>query len=120
MNFNLKKPCENCPFRKVGAIELMRGRLDGIIESLTQDTTYFNCHKTVHSRIGGEWDEDGGYKASGNESVCVGSLVYMLKAHNVLPVVARMAIAFGELDLADLKAQFGDVIDPVTLPDLDA
>jgi hypothetical protein len=83
MNFKLKKPCENCPFLKEGAIKLSPGRLDDIIETLKNDQNHFQCHKTVHSKRGGDWieDEDGElhYQPSGNESQCVGSMVYLLK-----------------------------------------
>lgn len=35
--FRLKRPCENCPFLKEGAIELRPGRLQGIIDGLVND-----------------------------------------------------------------------------------
>ncbi|WP_244137517.1 hypothetical protein [Burkholderia pyrrocinia] len=58
--FKLRRPCENCPFRKEGAIKLARGRLDGIVEHLIRDDhSTFQCHKTVHNTpTGGEWDDN--------------------------------------------------------------
>lgn len=112
MNFDMKKPCANCPFKKNGAIELRPGRLEGIVQSLKRDTNFFQCHKTVHSKRGGEWDEDT-YIPSGQESVCAGSLIYALKANMGLPVAARVAVMFGQLDLAALEAQADTIIDPL-------
>ena len=59
-HFRLKKPCANCPFLKEGAIPLSRGRLEGIISTLIEDDhSTFQCHKTVHSKRGGNWDDEG-------------------------------------------------------------
>ncbi|WP_157657629.1 hypothetical protein [Burkholderia ubonensis] len=33
-HFKLRRLCENCPFRKNGAIQLAPGRLEGIVEHL--------------------------------------------------------------------------------------
>ena len=56
-HYRLKKPCANCPFLKEGAIPLSRGRLEGIISTLIEDDhSTFQCHKTVHSKRGGNWD----------------------------------------------------------------
>ncbi|MGX4925847.1 hypothetical protein ACUYF2_24335 (plasmid) [Escherichia coli] len=92
-HLRLKKPCANCPFRKEGAIELAPGRLEGIINDIVEnDMTTFHCHKTVHSKSGGEWDEEGNYAPSGQESMCAGAAAYLMKIGR--PTVA-MRIAFG-------------------------
>ena len=110
--FKLKKPCDNCPFRKVGAIELSDGRLDGIIEHLeSDDRQSFACHKTVHNeRTGGEWDDDDEYHPSGKESECVGAMVYLLKTGNP-SVQMRIGAAMGVLDFNALRALSDEVID---------
>lgn len=78
--FRLKKPCANCPFLKEGAIHLSPGRLDGIIDNLiVNDHSNFMCHKTVHSRNGGEFDDNGDYHASGREAMCAGAAAYLMK-----------------------------------------
>jgi hypothetical protein len=47
--YSLKKPCANCPFRRVGAIELQPGRVEGIIQDLINgELTGFTCHKTAY------------------------------------------------------------------------
>jgi hypothetical protein len=117
--FKLRKPCENCPFRKIGAIDLRPGRVESIIDGLLQDDkSTFLCHKTVHNdRTGGEWhdDEDEGarYVSSGKESYCTGALIYLHKAR--MPNVAmRLGQAFRLFDPATLAASLDDVIDPPT------
>ena len=103
MKFDLKKPCDNCPFRKEGAISLARGRLAGIVKTLKDDHNVFYCHKSVHHRKGGDWTDEGEYKASGNEQVCPGSLAFMYRL-GYLPITARLAIMHGDLTKEELAA----------------
>ncbi|EHD8952103.1 hypothetical protein OCP19_004830 [Salmonella enterica subsp. enterica serovar Typhimurium] len=100
-HLRLKKPCANCPFRKEGAIELAPGRLEGIINDIVEnDMTTFHCHKTVHLKSGGEWDEEGNYAPSGQESMCAGAAAYLMKIGR--PTVAmRIAFAFGDAKVSD-------------------
>jgi len=94
-HLRLKRPCANCPFLKQGAIELAPGRLDGIIAGLIKDDrSTFQCHKTVHSARGGEWDDEGNYIPSGHESMCAGAAAYLMKRKR--PTVGmRIAFAMG-------------------------
>ena len=79
-HLRLKKLCENCPFLVEGAIELEPGRVEGIIETLlADDHSTFQCHKTVHSARGGQWDDDGNYKPSGSEAMCAGAAAVLMK-----------------------------------------
>ena len=118
--FALKAPCENCPFRKVGAIQLQPGRLEGIVETLTaDDMSTFHCHKTVHSQLGGEWvdDEDGGtrYVASNKEAMCAGAIIYLEKIRQ--PTVGmRLGRALGVYDPATLRPSYDDILDPIDGP----
>ena len=91
-HYRVQKPCNNCPFRKEGAIDLDSGRLKGIIDGLHEDDhSSFPCHKIVHSNKGGEWNEEGQYLPSGNEAMCAGASAFLMKAGR--PSV-RMRIAF--------------------------
>lgn len=117
MNLNLKKPCSNCPFLRNGAIELAPARLEGIIDDLMlDDTINFQCHKTIHSKIGGEWieDDDGEehYKPSGNESMCIGSAIYMLKAGRP-SISLRFALIAGMISIEELTIQNKKIIEPL-------
>jgi hypothetical protein len=115
-HFKLRRPCNNCPFLKEGAIDLMPGRLDGIIDTLVSDDySTFQCHKTVHnSKTGGEWDDDGNYRASGEESMCAGAMIYLEKLGR--PTVGmRLGRLLGAYTPTLLAPHFDSVIDP---PDL--
>lgn len=117
MNLNLKKPCANCPFLQEGAIGLAPGRLEGIIDDLVKDDgSNFQCHKTVHSKHGGEWveAEDGEehYQPSGNESMCIGSAIYMLKIGRP-SMSMRFALMTKMIELTELTAQNDKIIEPM-------
>jgi hypothetical protein len=99
LNFKMRRMCANCPFKKKGAIELMPGRLEGIIQHLRSDYNYFPCHKTTHG-------------AAKEESVCMGSLAYGLKNTGRLPIVARIGLRFGDLKMADIEANYPDLKEP--------
>ena len=98
MNFNLKRPCANCPFRVDGAIDLKPGRIEGIARNLTaDDRQWFMCHKTLEQ---------------GDRSQCVGSMVYLLKV-DCPNVSMRLAAALGMLRFDDLRVQYADIINPI-------
>lgn len=102
MNFDLKSPCNNCPFRKVGAIELRPGRLGEIVTTLlASDRNWFICHKTAHR----------GDPA--RESQCVGSMVYLLKVGSP-SVSMRVAAATRLLDYDVLRGLFSEIVEPST------
>lgn len=62
----LKAPCANCPFLKVGAIELHPGRLEEIVNGcMVHDDRPFMCHKTLDLET---------------RAYCVGAMVFLLKA----------------------------------------
>ncbi len=101
MNFDLKRPCANCPFRKVGAIELHSERLPSIVaELLANDRRWFKCHKTLHLK-----------PRARRDAQCVGSMVYLLKA-GAPSVSMRLAASLGLLDFDALRAQADEIIEP--------
>lgn len=78
--YALKRPCKNCPFLKVGAIELKPGRLETIIENLIEDDqAAFLCHKLLDRT-----DDDDENRTSSNiastEKACAGAAAYLTKA----------------------------------------
>lgn len=106
--FALKKPCNNCPFRKTGAIELRPTRLKGIIEHLTDDDhASFSCHKTVHSRT---WNEDDTHSSSEQEAMCAGAMIYLQKVRR-MSVQMRLGVLTEHYDLDAMAAQADIVID---------
>ena len=55
MNFNLTRPCANCPFRTEPRFYLGRERAEGIAELLMDDHSTFHCHETIdYSKVNGE------------------------------------------------------------------
>jgi hypothetical protein len=111
MNFNMPRPCGNCPFLKMGAIDLRPGRVEGIAAHLLRDDhATFQCHKTVHGPHGGEWDDDGNYCASGHESACMGAVAYLWK-HNRTSILTRLALASRMITVAQIESLLAEVID---------
>lgn len=114
MNFNLKRPCSNCPFIKGTTMELQPGRMEGIVETLQSDYSVFPCHKTTQH---GE-DEDGESITvpHDKEQACMGALAYMQHHHGVLPVMARLAIRFGELKYETIEVNCKKLEEPGKWP----
>ena len=102
MNFNLKRPCKDCPFTE-GGVDLRPGRLDEIVHGLAEnDQTAFYCHKTIdYDRHDPETDE---LEYDGSETVCMGALARTYRDGLGIPVVSRVAILSGELSLDDIEA----------------
>lgn len=92
-----KRPCANCPFRCDGAgIELMPGRLEGIVSDLlADDQQTFVCHKTLDKE----------------RMTCAGAIGLMSKLGR-LPVIARLGLVCGVITKDDIEASAALVIDP--------
>lgn len=81
MNFDLKKPCSNCPFLKEGGIRLHPGRADDIAGMMLDwDGGTFACHKTAIDCE--EDEEEGGRKDTRYTQHCAGALIYAIKNDN--------------------------------------
>lgn len=113
-HFKLKIACNNCPFRKHGAIELAAHRLEDIASYLlNDDMTTFQCHKTVHNpHTGGEFNDDGEYMASGKESMCVGAMIYLEK-QNRPTVMMRLGRSMSYYHPDKLKTKFDEIVDDI-------
>lgn len=93
--FQLKKPCANCPFRNdEQAIDLMPGRKEEIIEKLLsgEDTT-FHCHKTVYREDGRNFDDVGEYQPK-DVCHCPGAMAVARK-YGRDPVMVQVANRLG-------------------------
>lgn len=113
--YALNKPCENCPFLKdeSRAIQLNEGRRDGIIEELLDGTASgFSCHKTVHCKTGGTWDDDeeGSYIPSGRELQCAGAIAVLEKLNRPTQLM-RVMERIGAYDRNKYTPLFDLVID---------
>jgi hypothetical protein len=94
----LRRPCANCPFNKVRAIELNPGRVEGIIDDMVEhDDRPFLCHKML--------DQD-------TRSYCTGAVTYLLKVRQ--PNIAmRLGASLKMFDPDQMLSECGQaVIDP--------
>lgn len=96
MNFNLKKPCSNCPFRNDDkGIRLTEDRAQEISYGITHQQGTFACHKTTVS------DEDGGLLSERDSEHCAGALI-MLEKMNQPNQMMRISERFGAYDRTKL------------------
>lgn len=91
VDFKLKKPCSNCPFRTDVEPYLNRSRAKHICAALERGT--FSCHKTV--KYSDDYEE--GYAPSEGEQFCAGALAMMKKSES-WGQMARIAIKLRILD----------------------
>lgn len=75
MDYTMKRPCPECPFRKEGGVRLTRGRIEEIGGGMLHDNSFtFPCHKTV------DYDAEGeGRRSSNDERHCAGALIFAEK-----------------------------------------
>lgn len=109
MDYRLRKPCENCPFRSDGqGVELRPARVDEIEMHLTMGP--FACHKTV-DYAEAEWDDDESYSSGGmaNASHCAGALILLEKLeqpHQMMRIAERIGLY--DPDALDMEAPVWD------------
>lgn len=95
----LSAMCGNCPFRAEGAIDLMPGRVAGIVADLARDDMRtFHCHKTTHGQ-------------KREVATCLGAMSYMHR-EGYSPVAMRLAVAINELSLQTVTDQY-----PLLIPE---
>lgn len=71
MRFDLKKPCSNCPFLRIGGVRLLPARVREIAGMmLSPQGSTFACHKTTTE------DDEGESIPSGDSSHCAGALIF--------------------------------------------
>jgi hypothetical protein len=101
MNFNLKTPCADCPFRSDAAFYLPADRRAEIADSLLTKDAPFQCHKTINYDA---WAEAGHFVPDDRNEMCAGAMI-MLHRENKLTgnLAMRLAIMFGLLDPAKLS-----------------
>lgn len=85
MEYKLKSPCANCPFRKnqIGPhpIVLGKGRAEGLVRDVLIHGGSFACHKTTS--FDGEYDDEDstGYQYTDKESQCAGAGIMQIKSN---------------------------------------
>lgn len=74
MNYNLTKPCKNCPFSTTCLNGWLGGpRATEIFYSISRDQKSFPCHKTTSH------DDEGDYVLGQKEEHCAGALILLEK-----------------------------------------
>jgi hypothetical protein len=73
MNFKLRKPCKDCPFRTDIEPFLTSGRADEIFNAITEFQGTFACHKTTLD------DDDGETYVGPDSEHCAGALILLEK-----------------------------------------
>lgn len=103
MRWDMKSPCDNCPFRREGGIKLRPARIREIAGMMLESQGgTFPCHKTVDY----EGDEP---RVSRDAQHCAGAVAFALK-HDTLPQVARIAERFRLLDAEAIFQESGDLV----------
>jgi hypothetical protein len=96
MNYDLKAPCSNCPFRKEGGIRLRSARVKELIRTTQNPGAEFACHKTTKS------DDEGERRTTAKSQHCAGALVYADK-QGTSSQMMRIAERFGGFDWTQLE-----------------
>jgi hypothetical protein len=81
--FRFTQPCADCPFRKVGAIELKPGRLAEIVRRIRRTGESFPCHTWFYA------------KAKRRREPCAGAIIYLEKlgeANQLMQVMDRLRV----------------------------
>lgn len=74
-DMSLKRPCNDCPFRKEGGLFLHKERIKEIGAIATNDLMTFTCHKTLEAE---------------KKQHCAGAMIFAEK-HNRPTVAMRLA-----------------------------
>lgn len=89
MNFDLKKPCANCPFRTDITFYLDTERVEEICDAIANRDKTFQCHKTIKR-------DDEGHAIPGKvDQHCAGALImleHMQASNNMLRIAYRLGI----------------------------
>lgn len=105
--FNMKKPCNDCPFRKDGTMLKSLGydRVEEIVVNVVKEDGFFPCHKTVDYSV----EREG---ITANNKFCAGALIAIEKADATYRNVnTRLAVGFGMYKPDEMK-DVDDVINP--------
>lgn len=89
MNFNLKRPCKECPFRSDIRPYLRKSRVREILDALFKQDQTFACHKTL------DFDEEGESLITSKSQHCAGALILMEKngrANQMMRIAERLGL----------------------------
>jgi hypothetical protein len=91
--FDMKRPCDNCPFRKEGGIRLHPARARQIAKSqIDGQGATFPCHKTVNYDAVDKDDDSGNHAWQRGNQYCAGALNFALNVgslNQMMRIAAR-------------------------------
>jgi hypothetical protein len=112
MNYDLTKPCADCPFRKEGGILLRRARIMDIAAAVTSNPgTTFSCHKTVQHHDVDDDDDASDRIPGADEQHCAGALLFAKKQNALgFPQMQRIAMRLRLFDPNALTTEAQDTV----------
>jgi len=96
MNFSMRKPCPQCPFRTDIRPFISAERAEEITDALVYGGATFACHKTIG------FDDDGGSHDLPDSEHCAGAMI-MLEHMETPNQMMRIAERLGIYDRTKLK-----------------
>jgi len=109
MNFDMTKPCTNCPFRtdKTAIRFQCRERAEEIEEQAYRGG--FPCHVTAESVEANDYGEDGGLYATEESQMCAGFIAMQLNMQEPPPSFRDNPQGLDEEELFErLEKQYGE------------
>ncbi len=110
MEFKLKRPCPNCPYRKdCPPGWLTASRAAELAAEVILGDKSFACHKTVNYEAWRIAEEEGGedmeYTYDGNEQFCAGAMILEKKCNQGGNLAVRIGRMFRGFKYEDLKGE---------------
>jgi len=95
MQYNLKSPCSDCPFRNDKDPFITGGRAQEILDGITTGDGYFYCHKYVEydQEDESEDGDDTNYLGHAGDQMCAGSMImleHMEQPNQMMRIAERL------------------------------
>jgi Family of unknown function (DUF6283) len=102
VKFDMRRPCNNCPFRSDIKFPLELERVEEIVHSITGEDKTFTCHKTT------KFDDDGDNIPRKDDQHCAGALIMLERMENPNQMM-RIAERLGVYDRHKLDMNYAPV-----------
>lgn len=129
MDYDMKKPCESCPFRRGTPMRLTTSRVRDVVGGMLKSNGgEFPCHKTIEN-LEDDHGEDAGFREkNGKGKHCCGALIFAEKNRTSTQMM-RICERIGMYDAATLMTNkeavdcvfdtFGEALEHLTSPQPD-
>lgn len=96
MRYDMKRPCDNCPFLKTGGIRLGKSRIREIVRTVTDSQgATFSCYATVDYNKLDEDEDTYTHHPTEDERHCAGGLIFaekQKKASQMVRIAERLGL----------------------------